>query len=128
MKPFERNTVIKAVEDVKRLAERLAQCPELARSGQDLKEEAWGLADSLADVEGSMRQILDVQLPKLMSENLTPPETFDLLLDIGEDFRRILYHVLEQQSFYRYLVPEGTHIYGPDEASQELPKRDRKSE
>jgi hypothetical protein len=118
MRPFERNTVVRTVEDVKQLAERLSHCPELARFGTDPKTEGWGLADSLAVVEGSMREFLDIQLPRLMSENLSPSETFDLLLDVGEVFRQILYHILEQQSFYRYLVPDNLHVFGTDEGGE----------
>ncbi|MFI5247680.1 MAG: hypothetical protein ACHQWV_03910 [Nitrospirales bacterium] len=119
---FKRNTVFKSVEDVKQLAEKLSQCPKVAHSGENLKAEAWGLADSIAQVEGSMREFLEDHLPKLKQENLSPSDTFDLLLDIGGEFRHILYHVLEQQSFYRYLVPENMHVFGADEGTKELPK------
>ena len=108
MSPFTRNRVVKTVEDVKRMAERLSKCPEVTRFDEGQHKEAWGLAGSFADLEDSFRAFLDDQLPKLGEDNLKPEEICDLLLEIGEEFRHILYHILEQQKFYRYLVPEGT--------------------
>lgn len=112
MSPFERNRVIKTVEDVKRLAELLSRCTEVTHFDEGQNKEAWGLADSFADLESSFRAFLDDQLPRLVHGNLQPSETHDLLLDIGEEFRHILYHILEQQKFYKYLVAEGTERLG----------------
>jgi hypothetical protein len=112
MSPFDRNKVIKTVEDVKRLADRLSRCPEVTHFDDGENKEAWGLADSFADLEDSFRAFLDDQLPRVVQGNLQPSEMHDLLLDIGEEFRHILYHILEQQKFYKYLVPEGTEILG----------------
>jgi hypothetical protein len=55
-------------------------------------------------MEGSMRIFLEVQLPKLAREELSPAEAFDLLLDIAEEFRHILYHIHDQK-FFEYLEP-----------------------
>jgi len=108
--PFTRNRVLKTADDVKRLAERLAQCPDVTRFDEGQHKEAWALADSFADLEDSCRAFLDDQLPKLVDENLKPEETCDVLLEIGEEFRHILYHIIEQQKSYKYLVPEGTTL------------------
>jgi len=112
MSRFGQNKIIGTPKDVARVAEWLSRCPEVTRYDAGEHKEAWALADSFADLEGSFRALLDEQLPKLAQGNLPPSETYDLLLDIGEEFRHILYHILEQQKFYRYLVPEGTKISG----------------
>jgi hypothetical protein len=107
---FEKNLVLRTAEDVKRLAEHLSQCPEVRRFDEGQDVEAGDLADSFAEIERSLRTFLEEQLPKLAVGETSPPETFSLLLDIGEEFRRLLYHLLEHQKFYKYLVSEGTHI------------------
>jgi hypothetical protein len=112
MSRFGRNKIITTPEDVARLAERLSRCPEVTRYDAGEHKEAWALAGSFADLEASFRTLLDEQFPKLAQGNLPPPETCDLLLDIGEEFRHILYHILEQQKFYKYLVPDGAEISG----------------
>jgi hypothetical protein len=48
MNPFDQNRVIKTVEDVKRLAERLAKCPEVSRFDDGEHKEAWALAPAVA--------------------------------------------------------------------------------
>jgi hypothetical protein len=96
--------------DVAHLAERLSGCSEVTRYDAGEHKEAWALAGSFSGLAGSFRALLDEQLPKLAERNLPPSETYDLLLDIGEEFRHILYHILEQQRFFKYLVPEGSEI------------------
>ncbi len=107
--------ILKNVAAWERLAERLSKCAEVTRfDGQE--KEAWTLAHAFADLEESFRVFLDDQLPKLAQENLEPEEMHDLLLDIGEEFRHILYHI-QDPKFYRYLTPE------PSEVSAQPPKR-----
>jgi hypothetical protein len=118
MNTFGQNKIIETPQDVAHLAESLSKCPEVTRYDAGEHKEAWALAESFADLEGSFRTFLGEQLPRLAQGNLPPSETYDLLLDIGEEFRHFLYHVLEQQQLYRYLVPEGTNISGrPGERS-----------
>jgi hypothetical protein len=112
MSKFGPNKIIAGFEDVAHLAERLSRCSEVTRYDAGEHNEAWALASSFADLEGSFRALLDEQLPKLVQGNLPPAETYDLLLDIGEEFRHVLYHIFEQQEFYRYLAPGGTEIPG----------------
>jgi len=68
------------------------------------------------------RALLDERLPKLAQANLSPSETYALLLDIGEDFRHILYHIMKQQKFYEYIVPE----WKPDTKTGILKPEDRR--
>lgn len=106
MSPFKRNVVIRSAEDVKRLAGLLSQCPQVTRFDEGQHKEAWALADSFAELESSFRAVLDEQFPKLLQESLSASEINKLLMDIGYDFSQILYHILEQPKFYKYLVPE----------------------
>jgi hypothetical protein len=85
------------------LAQRLAESPVLSRFPNP-KAEAESLAYSLSDLEGSMRVFIDEQLPKLADPNLKGEELEDLLLDVREEFRHILYH-LHDPEFFRVVEP-----------------------
>ena len=86
------------VEDVKGLAQLLSHSSVVS----DL-EEGWELAHALSDLEESFIACLEVHLPRLKT-NLHDPEVKDLLLDMGEDLRHILYQI-ENTRFYGYLLP-----------------------
>jgi hypothetical protein len=90
---------------VKRLAERLSQCPEVTKYDQGEEKEAGVLAHSFGDLEESFRTFLNEQLPRLMDEQATAAELCDVLLEIGEEFRHILYHIHDPK-FYQYLQRE----------------------
>lgn len=90
---------------LKSLAERLSACPEVTRLDKGEEKEAWTIAHSFADLEGSFRKFLDEQLPKLMNGELPAADTYSLLLEIGEELRHILYHIRDPK-FYRYLHDE----------------------
>src|ERR1700733_16128577 len=94
MKPFERNKIIKTMEDVNRLAERLSKCPEVSRFNNGQHKEGWALADSFADIEGEFREFLDEQLPKLTQAE--GEELSGLLFEIGKlNHSAINYIILE---------------------------------
>lgn len=113
MNAFERNKVMKTAEDVRLLAERLSRCPEVSRYDGKEHSEAFALADTFADVEGEFREFLDQQLPKLLQSE--GKELSGLLIEIGVAFQHIMYHIVEHQRFYKYLVPEGTRVFGDPE-------------
>jgi len=103
MNLLDRNKILRTHEDVVRLAERLAKCPEVTQFDSGEHKEAWALADSFGDLESSFREFLDERLPKLNSSE--GEELSGLLFEIGEDLQHILYHILEHQKFYRYVTP-----------------------
>lgn len=110
MSPSEQNRILKTAEDVKRLAERLAKCPEVSRFDDGQHKEAWDLASTFADIEGEFREFLNEQLPKLAESE--GEELSGLLFEIGVAFQHVMHHIIEHQKFYKYLVPEGTEVYG----------------
>jgi hypothetical protein len=85
------------------LAQRLAESPVLSRFPNP-KGEAESLAYSLSDLEGSMRVFLNEQLPKLADPTVQGEALEDLLLDVREEFRHILYH-LHDPEFFRVVEP-----------------------
>lgn len=86
-----------------KLGERLAQVPEVNRHDDEKFKEGWTLAHTFVDLDESFKKFSGEYLPKLEQENLSDKEIYDLLLDIGELFRHIQYH-LKDPKFYRYLT------------------------
>jgi hypothetical protein len=88
-------------EQIDNLRERLASCPALVRFSS---EEAWTLVHAFSDLEESLRVFLDEQLPKLADPSVQGEQLEDLLLDIREEFRHILYHIHDPE-FFRAMEP-----------------------
>jgi len=84
------------------IAERLAKCPEVTKYDNGAEKEAGTLAHAFGDLEESFRAFLNEQLPRLMNDRASPEEILDALLEIGEEFRHILYHINDPK-FYKYL-------------------------
>lgn len=98
--------LLKDATDLKALAERLSKCPEVAKLDKGEEREAWTLAHTFGDLEESFRKFLEDQLPRLIQDQLEVSEIHDLLLEIGEELRHILYHIKDPK-FYRYLHQGG---------------------
>lgn len=94
--------VLKKPKDVSALAERLSSSSEVTRFDRGREKEAWTLAHAFADLEESFVKFARHHLPRLTRDDLSPSEIRKVLLDIGEEFRHILYH-LNDPKFYRYL-------------------------
>jgi hypothetical protein len=93
--------LLKSVGTRKALAEKLERCSDVARHG---KEEAWSIAYSLGDIEQSMRTFLGEQLPALLDPGVEGEKLEDLLLEVREEFRHILYHIHDPE-FFRVVEP-----------------------
>lgn len=98
--------LLENAEDVKKLANRLAKCPQVQALDDAKEKEAWTLAHSFSDIEESLVALLEGQLPRLVEHELEPSEVHDLLLEIGEELRHVLYHIKDPK-FYKYLQQEG---------------------
>ncbi len=88
---------------LKELAEKLQGYSFVSKFDDD-EPEAWRLAHSLCDVEESLNEILNKFLPVLRKSD-DAEAINEALLDIGEEFRHILYHIKDPK-FYRYLLEE----------------------
>jgi predicted short-subunit dehydrogenase-like oxidoreductase (DUF2520 family) len=89
-------------EEINRLAEIIAHSNDLSKFDKENEPTAWNLAYTFSELEGTIRKILDQYLTKLNSDDLQPAEVYELLLEIGEEFRHILYH-LRDAPFYSYI-------------------------
>jgi len=90
--------------EVARLASILARSPKVRTFDSEGEEEAPRLAYSLGDIEDSATTLLQL-LPRLMTDSMPPAEIEELLHQIGEEFRHILYHVRDPR-YFRYLFNE----------------------
>jgi hypothetical protein len=90
---------------VKALADRLSKCPDVAKYDYESVKEGGVLAHALGDLEECFVAFLNEHLPRLMDDQSRPAEIFDALLDLGEEFRHILYHIHDPK-FYQYLHRE----------------------
>lgn len=97
--------LLQNAEAVKALAEKLSRCNQVTRHNSEQEPQAWTLAHAFADLEESLHRILDEQLPRLVQEPLDDSSINNLLLEIGEEFRHILYHIKDPK-FFQYLRDE----------------------
>jgi hypothetical protein len=90
------------VGDWKRLADKLSLCAVVSKHDTAHEREGSTLAHAFADLEESFFEFHG-RLARLLKEDLSPDLTYEVLLEIGEDFRHILYHIKDPK-FYRYLI------------------------
>lgn len=100
-----KNVILRDASDVSRLAEKLSKCSEVSRHDKDQDKEGWSLAVNFHDLERSFRAFLEEQLPRLTGQDLKPTEIYDVLLEIGEEFRHIMYHIRDSR-FYEVWVEQ----------------------
>lgn len=95
--------LLESVAAVNALAAKLAHCPEVSRLDEPEQDpEAAVLAYTFSELEESFRRFTDDLLPRLLASDVAARDIFDLLHEIGEEFRHIRYH-LRDTKFYSYL-------------------------
>lgn len=85
------------------LAKKLQTYPSITKFDSNNEKEAWRIAHSLKDIQESSSAIFDL-LPKLETAN-SEKEAYETLLDIGEEFRHIMYHIRDP-GFFKYLLDD----------------------
>jgi hypothetical protein len=91
-------------ERVKHLADRLSRIPSVSQFDLPGEPQGGTIAHALSDLEDSFSVVLNDLLPKLLDETKSPDQLDDVLLDIGEELRHILYHIQDTR-YFRYLLP-----------------------
>jgi hypothetical protein len=86
------------------LANRLEECPAVTRFDEGDNKEAWTLAHAFMDLEESFRKYLDELLPQVVDPTTKEERLVEVLLDVAEEFRHVLYH-LHDPKFFRYMEP-----------------------
>ena len=81
------------------LARRLDTRPRVTRHDEGDHKEAWALAHALSDLEEASRSLALDLIPRIRAEGIEDSEIDNLLVDIGEELRQILYHLKRVKSF-----------------------------
>lgn len=97
--------VLADARHVVRLATALDSLLSMRKFRQDGEPGGWNVAHGLADIEQSCRAIVDDHLPALLAASGDPVACQEVLLQLGEDLRHILYHTRDIR-FFRYLREE----------------------
>jgi hypothetical protein len=89
----------------KDLADRLSGLRSVSQF--DVPDEPHGstIANALSDLEDSFSVVLKELLPQLLDETKSAEELDELLLDVGEELRHILYHIKDTR-YFGYLSDE----------------------
>jgi hypothetical protein len=90
---------------VKELTDRLGKIASVAQFDAPDEPQGSTIANALSDLEDSFSIVLNNLLPKLLDQTKSPEELDDVLLDIGEELRHILYHIRDTK-YFGYLVSD----------------------
>lgn len=86
-----------------KLAKLLEECPEVTRYDTETEKQAWTLAHDLLDLEESCNIFTQRLMPQLNRGDSTPAERYQVLLEIGEELRHMLYHIRDSR-FYEHIT------------------------
>jgi K+/H+ antiporter YhaU regulatory subunit KhtT len=92
---------MKYVEKLNAVTRNLEKCERVTMHTTKEENQADTLANALIDIEVAMENI-SREIPKFYLEDLTSDEVDDLILELGEELRQILYHI-EDSRVYDYL-------------------------
>jgi len=95
------------IEKLKLIIRNLEKCERVTNHNTEQENQADTLANAYIDIEESLNKIIKEQIPKLYLQDLTKEEVDDLILDIGEELRHLLYHINDTK-VYEYLKRHDT--------------------
>lgn len=84
------------------IADKLKKSKKVNSLDRPNESESETLAHAFLDIDESCRILTNELFPKLEFASLSEEEINELLLDIGEELRHILYHIKDPK-FYGYL-------------------------
>lgn len=92
------------MDRTKALAEQLKQIPRVLEAAQrrgerDVDAEAWQIATGLSDIEESATKLFNELVPELLAVSPESEQADDLLNEIGEEYRHIMYHIRDTKLF-----------------------------
>lgn len=92
------------LEKLRNITTNLEKCERVTRYSSPEENQSDTLANAFIDIEESILNIL-LLLPKFYNEELKSEEADDLILEIGEELRHLLYHINDTE-VYNYLNPD----------------------
>lgn len=97
------------VDRLMRLAALLKQCDAVTRLDRDDRIEAETLAHALLDIDESCQAFTSLLLPRLEGDPCpSPDDVLDILLDITESLRHVVYHIGDSCFLSHLLTHEGS--------------------
>lgn len=94
--------MFKDPKEINKLAKRLAEVELIAKYNEGKHKEAWNIAYAFPDLEASFEKFSQDLLPKLLKSNLSDDEIKETLIEIGEEFRHIIYHIKDSRYFKEF--------------------------
>lgn len=85
------------------MADKLKKSKKVNSLDRPDEPESETLAHAFLDINESCKTLTNELFPKLEFANLSEDEVNELLFDIGEELRHIIYHIKDPK-FYEYLV------------------------
>lgn len=89
------------IEKLKIITQNLEKCERVTKHSTKEENQADTLANAVIDIEDALKKINE-QIPKLYLKDLTSDEVDDLILEIGEELRHVVYHI-KDTPVYDYL-------------------------
>jgi glucose-6-phosphate-specific signal transduction histidine kinase len=89
-------------ETIAAIAKRLSALPSVSRYDLSEERQAETIAHAAADIERSCRELTDKILPRLLDQSLDQQALEDVLFDLGDELRHIIYHV-QDTKYFAYL-------------------------
>lgn len=89
------------------LERRLADCSAVKNLSSEGWDEASTLVHSLADLEESFDRYANELLPRLLAAGADQDAIQDVLGDIADELRHVLYHI-QDPKFFRHLIDTHT--------------------
>lgn len=89
------------IEKLKALTSNLEKSERVTKHSTKEENQADTLANAFIDIEDALKK-MNEQIPRLYLKELTRDEVDDLIFDLGEELRHILYHI-NDTPVYDYL-------------------------
>lgn len=90
------------IQKLEILIKNLEKSEKVNSYDSEEEKESVRLAHAIIDMSESFKVISDTLAPKLSASNVTEEEVEDILFDIGEELRHIVYHIKDPK-FYEYI-------------------------
>jgi hypothetical protein len=85
------------------LSRNIEKCKRVTRYSTETYNEVDTFVHALIDIEESLKQIINEDIPKLYLNELNEEDIDDIILNIGEEFRHLLYHIKDTK-VYNYIL------------------------
>ena len=85
--------------DLVLLAQSLSKSPQITRWDEEGHNESDALAHALLDIDAALQILRTEIVPRLLSNNLSPDETIEVVWMAREQLRHVAYHIRDCKTF-----------------------------